>query len=248
MNAMFRSIAVLAAAGLIAAGCTDPTQDKKAATVNPPSEPAEPTEPGGTDEPGGETPAGEETPQTAATTYVFTEDSYIGFTGYKTILGVTGQHFGQFLEFDGTVTVPGDDLTKATFEVTVQTDSLTTDNTILTDVLKNDSFFDVAQFPTASFKSTAIEALEATGEYKITGDFTIHGVTQNISFDATMDLDGDTLTGAAEFLIQRKLWGIETDSYMGDTVIKEEALLNLDIIAEKAEETAETAEAPIEGS
>lgn len=247
MNAMFRFTAVLAAAAFLAAGCTDPTQDKKAATVNPAGAPAGTTEPAGTSEPGGEeTPAPDQTAQAAAETYVFTEDSYIGFTGYKTILGVTGQHFGQFLEFDGTVKVPGEDLTKATIEVTLQTDSLTTDNTILTDVLKNESFFDVAQYPTASFKSTAIEAMEAPGEYKITGDFTIHGVTQNLSFDATMDLDGDTVTGAAEFLIQRKLWGIETDSYMGDTVIKEDALLNLDIVAEKA--AAETAAAPIEGS
>ncbi|MEP4371290.1 MAG: YceI family protein, partial [Alloalcanivorax venustensis] len=56
--------------------------------------------------------------------------------------------------------------------------------------LRSDDFLDVSEYPTATFESTRIEQ---TGERtaKITGDFTLHGVTKPVTLDAKMIGYGD---------------------------------------------------------
>lgn len=191
---------------LAVVGCSDPTKNKPAATVS---------------ETSGEASTA---PPAEGKVYTLTQDTAIGFVGSK----VTGSHDGGFREFSGTVTVPGEELTDAHIDATIDMDSIYSDNERLTGHLKSPDFFDVPNHPEASFTSTAITK---DGEgYTIEGDFTLHGVTKRISFPATISLSGDTLTADAEFSINRMDFGVV---YPGkpDDLIREGVLIKLHIVA-----------------
>lgn len=91
---------------------------------------------------------------------------------------------GRFTAFRGTIKVDPADMTKSSVEVTIEASSITTDNEARDKHLKSAEFFDVAKFPTITFKSTAVKEV-AKGKLEVTGDFTMHGVTKRITFPIT---------------------------------------------------------------
>jgi polyisoprenoid-binding protein YceI len=93
---------------------------------------------------------------------------------------------GNFGEFEGTLEI-GDDLSSSKAYGTVKVQSVETNEPQRDDHLRSPDFFDVAQYPELRFESTSIEALDEE-EYRITGQLTIHGVTNEIVLHA--DLQG----------------------------------------------------------
>src|SRR6185295_4410111 len=87
----------------------------------------------------------------------------------------------EFGKLTGTVTLEGSDWKTAKVEATVDATTINTREPKRDTHLKSADFFDVAKFPTLSFKSTKVEA-SASG-YKLSGDITIRGVTKPITFD-----------------------------------------------------------------
>ena len=55
-----------------------------------------------------------------------------------------------------------------------------TNNKKRDDHLRSPDFFNVKQYPTITFKSTAVKAVK--DGYQVTGDFTLHGVTKSLTF------------------------------------------------------------------
>src|SRR5688500_15353934 len=96
---------------------------------------------------------------------------------------------GYFKKFDATVETTGNDFTnaKVTFEADI--DSVDTKNEQRDTHLKSDDFFNAAQFPKLTFRSTSIEK-EGEGEYKLKGDLTIRDITKPITLD--VDYNGST--------------------------------------------------------
>ena len=88
---------------------------------------------------------------------------------------------GKIMGATGTLTLDEDDLSKCEVDVTLDLRTLTTALPAFDELLKGEDYFDVARFPTAHFKSTKVEL---TGDHaaNITGDLTIHGVTQSVVF------------------------------------------------------------------
>ncbi len=207
---------------MVAAGCSDPTADKTAAKMSAPAEPvAVAPAPAATPDPAAPAPA-------ATVVYAFSGDgSSVGFEGYK----VTGAHTGGFAKFDGKVTVPGGDVTKAQIELTIDMKETFSDDPGLTKKLLSADFFDVEKFPTATFVSTSI--VEAGIMYDVTGNLTLHGVTKGITFPAEIKIDGDTLTTGAEFTINRMEWGVVYPG-MADDAIRENVLMFFDVKAKAA--------------
>jgi polyisoprenoid-binding protein YceI len=78
-----------------------------------------------------------------------------------------------------------DDANPANIKVdaSVQTASVNTGNEKRDGHLKTADFFDAEKNPTISFKSTKVAAA-GKNKYKVTGDFTMHGVTKSVTFDA----------------------------------------------------------------
>ncbi|MCE1229845.1 MAG: YceI family protein [Firmicutes bacterium] len=91
---------------------------------------------------------------------------------------------GRFTAFSGTIHVDTKDITKSSVEVTIQAASINTDNAKRDEHLRNADFFDVAKYPTITFKSTAVKELEK-GKLQITGVLTLHGVSKTITFPMT---------------------------------------------------------------
>ena len=68
---------------------------------------------------------------------------------------------------------------KSSFQLTIKTDSIDTANKARDEHLRQPDYFDTKQFPTISFVSTDVKAID--GGYEVQGDFTMHGVTKSIT-------------------------------------------------------------------
>src|SRR5690606_18583010 len=130
----------------------------------------------------------------------------------------------------GDVKVPGGDIEKLTVEVTVKMDSLYSDAGGLTETMKDPKFFDVETHPLSTFKSTGVKKGEGADQYMVSGDFTLNGVTNNITFPATIKVEGDTLTASSEFAINRLDWNVVYQG-VGDGVIYDKALIRFEAVA-----------------
>lgn len=229
---------VLLAAGLY--GCApNPADNVPAATVNTPKPIGSP-QAQGTTAPGTATPApaatSTATPQvspSAGTSPSATGDQIlplaegteVKFTGSK----VTGSHNGGFRSVTGSVSLPkDDDISKAKIDITIDMKSTYADDQKLTTHLLSPDFFDVEAYPTSTFKSTAIAKTD--GGYLVTGDLTLHGVTQSINIPAEITINAGQLSAKSEFQLNRKLFKIE---YPGkpDDLIRDEVVILFDIKA-----------------
>jgi polyisoprenoid-binding protein YceI len=140
------------------------------------------------------------------------KNTSIEFTGIHTGDKPDPRH-GRFQQFTGTAVVNGG---LKSVVVNIETASLTTEIEKLTNHLKNADFFNVNQFPTASFHSTSIKET-GEGMVEITGDLKLLDTTNSITFPAKVGTEGG-LTLNAEFKIDRTKWGM---NYGVDNVEKE---------------------------
>jgi polyisoprenoid-binding protein YceI len=141
--------------------------------------------------------------------------SHLGFSTYR----------GQFTGVDAKLTADPKAPEKSTLTVTVAMDSVGTLNPELDKHLKSPEFFDVAKFPTATFRATEI-AVTGKDTGTITGNLTLHGVTKPVTLQATFHqaglfpMDKKYRMGFdAQATIKRSDFGI--DAYLpllGDTV------------------------------
>ncbi len=94
------------------------------------------------------------------------------------------QPAGKIMGATGTVVLDADDPTKDVVDITLDMNSLTTGLPDFDAMLKGKDYFDVAQFPQATFKSTKVETTGETSA-NVTGDLTIHGVTRSVVLAVT---------------------------------------------------------------
>ena len=94
---------------------------------------------------------------------------------------------GNFEKFSGFVEINDQDITKSRVEVTIDTNSVNTNVKKRDDHLRSADFFDVAKYPTIAFVSKKV-AVAGPNKLKVTGEFTLHGVTKEV----VLDLDGPT--------------------------------------------------------
>jgi len=89
---------------------------------------------------------------------------------------------GTFTNITGTISIDDRNLSNSTVDVTIDTTTVNTQNENRDRHLKSVDFFDVEKFPTMTFKSKKVESAGA-GRARVTGDFTLHGVTKEIVLD-----------------------------------------------------------------
>lgn len=147
------------------------------------------------------------------------KNSKIDFVGSK----VTQSHSGGFTDFEGEIRL-AEPVTDSQIELTIQTASLFTDDPKLTKHLKSPDFFDVAKFPTASFKSSRIQ--DTPLGPKVFGHLTLHGETKPISFMTGIAVTEEAVKAKSTFSLNRQDFGI---SYPGmpDDLIRDMVVIKL---------------------
>jgi len=202
-NSPLISIGILVAA-LFSSGCSDPANSVPKASASKAQE-ATP----------GSSQVGAE--------YTIRSESTIAFTASK----VTQTHQGGFKNFAGKFNV-ADGKIAGLPEIKIAMPSIWADNEKLTGHLKSPDFFDVKQFPVATFTATAIEP--AGAGYKVTGNLDLHGVKKSVSFPAEIHASPEALSVKAEFAINRRDFNINYPGMPND-LIRDNVVLKLDIKA-----------------
>lgn len=150
---------------------------------------------------------------------------------------------GGFSSVKGTVVFDDKDVSKSSVDVTIDVNTVDTREPNRDKDLKSDHFFDVAQYPTMTFKSTKVEQAEP-GKLKVTGNLTIHGVTKEVVLEVegptapVKDPWGNQRTAVnATTKINRQDFGVKWNATMdnGGVVVGDEVSINIDaeMIAKK---------------
>ena len=88
---------------------------------------------------------------------------------------------GVFSKATGTVTLDESDFTRSEIDVDIDVASIDTRERQRDDHLRSADFLDAANFPKITFRSTQI--VPDGGEFVVTGDLTIHGVTRQVKLE-----------------------------------------------------------------
>jgi polyisoprenoid-binding protein YceI len=125
-----------------------------------------------------------------------------------------GYIYGRFNDFSGAFTFDDQNPAAGSLTMEVQVRSLDTGNPKRDGHLKTPDFFNAAQFPTMSFKSTKVRAVDEK-TYEVTGDLTLHGVTQPVTVKlervgSAKGMQGEFRTGwESTFTIKRSDFGMK---------------------------------------
>lgn len=149
-----------------------------------------------------------------------------------------GSHNGTVDLASGTLGFNGKKLAEGGFTANMTTLKDADRNANLEKHLKSEDFFGVDKFGAANFVITKVEGNGAT--VKITGDLTIKGVKNVVSFPANVIFNADkTVTATADkIVIDRTKYGIQFKSKsvfsnIGDNFIYDEFTLNVKLVATK---------------
>ncbi len=154
---------------------------------------------------------------------------------------------GDFAKVSGTAKYDGKDLTNSSVAAVIDASSINTNESNRDQHLKSADFFDVAKYPTMTFKSTKVE--QTDNGFKITGDLTLHGVTKQVVLDAEAlppaikDPYGNLRTGTeAKAKINRKDFGLTFDKNLdnGGAMVSDDVDIVIDVELTQKPETAQS--------
>jgi polyisoprenoid-binding protein YceI len=89
---------------------------------------------------------------------------------------------GEFRKVTGTIQMDEKDISKSSVEAVIDATTIDTREERRDNDLRSANFFDVAKFPTITFKSKSVTRL-GEGKFKVAGDLTMHGVTKEVILD-----------------------------------------------------------------
>lgn len=148
---------------------------------------------------------------------------------------------GNFTKFGGTLESSSDDFKdlKVTFDIDAS--SINTSHEKRDGHLKNEDFFNVKKYPKITFSSTSFTHIKGK-KYKLSGDFTMHGVTKTVELDVKYngtikDPWGNTRAGfKVTGELNREDYGLTYGKVMetGGLLIGHEVALNINLEVVKA--------------
>ena len=155
---------------------------------------------------------------------------------------VTGEHYGKVPLSDANLDYANGRITGGAFEIdmtalTVEDITDANSNKRLTDHLKSDDFFSVANHGKSSFKIN--EAKTSNGkDYEIKGDLTIKGITQPVTFPAIVENVGNKVIATAKIIFDRTKYDIKFRSgnyfeNLSDKLIYDDVELDVKLVAEQ---------------
>jgi polyisoprenoid-binding protein YceI len=121
---------------------------------------------------------------TVVTSTNWTYDNNHAKVGFTVTHMLVSDVEGSFKKATATLTTTKADFTDAVVELTAEASSISTDNEKRDAHLQSADFFDVAQFPTLTFKSTSFKKTKTPNTYVVKGNLTLHGVTKPVTLSA----------------------------------------------------------------
>lgn len=162
-------------------------------------------------------------------------------------IGFTVRHFvsnvpGRFKDFDGVIKYDAQNPAASSVSFTVQAASIDTDNGDRDDHLRGPEFFDVAKFPTLTFSSTSVKAVDAD-TLEVTGDLTMRGVTKKVTLPVEIlgvmkGPRGEKAGFETTFKLDRKEYGVNWNRVLdnGGAILGDEVKVNISIEADRQAE------------
>ncbi len=157
---------------------------------------------------------------------------------------------GQMKIKEGWVVVDNDDLKTAKLDVVLDAATIDTGVEMRDNHLRSaDGNFDVANYPTITFTSTRIEGKDPSN-FKVIGDLTIHGVTKEVTLNASFNGEGKDPWGnrrasaSAETKLNRKEFNLTWNQTLeaGGFLLGDDVKIEIDLEAIPAQTPAEARE------
>jgi polyisoprenoid-binding protein YceI len=147
---------------------------------------------------------------------------------------------GRFNKLNGLININEADPTKSSAEGTLETASIDTHDANRDAHLRSADFFDSANYPHMSLRTTRIEPV-GKGHYKVAANLTIKDVTREVVFDVTTQSLGKDPWGnlrqgfSAEATINRKDFGLNWNVALetGGWLVGDQVKLNIELQAVK---------------
>ena len=165
-------------------------------------------------------------------------NSTVIWTGSKP----TGSHTGNVSIKSGYLTFDHGRLVGGNFTIDMTSITCTdiekeSKNKYFVDHLKDEDFFNVTEFPEANLNIKKVKRLNAQ-EYEMSGEMTIKGITNDLTFTSEVKLTGNSYVAIAKIIIDRTKYGVEYKSAnvfknLGDKFIYDEIEFDIFLVSEK---------------
>lgn len=169
---------------------------------------------------------------------VVPEKSELKWTAKK----VTGSHFGFVKIKDGQLQADGTTIKGGKFEIdltTIKVEDLKDPeyNGKLLGHLKSDDFFSVDKFPSSTLEISSAKS-KGGDQYELSGNLIIKGISNPISFPATIKVSDKGVIAVAQITVDRIKYGIKYGSAsfiegIGDKAIDDTFTLDVKLTAQK---------------
>jgi polyisoprenoid-binding protein YceI len=139
---------------------------------------------------------------------------------------------GKFTMPEGTLVLDEEHPANSTLNVVIDMTRVMTGADDFDKVLKSKQFFDIEQYPTATFESTKVDVKKNKKEAKVHGMLTLHGVTKPVVLDVKLNKLGpnpmfksQTAGFTASTTIKRSMFDM---GYLADKGIGDDVKLNIE--------------------
>ncbi|MDQ3180724.1 MAG: YceI family protein [Acidobacteriota bacterium] len=161
------------------------------------------------------------------------------FDRAHTYIGFRIKHFGlneipgAFRDFNGTINYEPKEVTKSSVEFSAKVTSIDTGIAPRDNHLRTADFFEVEKFPDMTFKSTKVE--KKGKNLLVTGDFTLKGITKQITIPFTMlgvikDGRGNMHIGiAATTMLNRQDYGVKWSQKLDNGSLAVDDMVKVDL-------------------
>lgn len=151
--------------------------------------------------------------------------SKIGFVIKNIGLNVNGVFTG----LKGNIVFDAKNLLVSELDLSINSNSINTDNQTWDKHLRKDEYFDVEKYPLITFKSTKIELATRLNRYNVEGNLTIKGISKTIKFELIASEKDNILDLKCVFEINRRNFKVGGNSF----VLSDNVKMNLNIIGTK---------------
>lgn len=160
---------------------------------------------------------------------ILPEKSNITFTATQNNAPVTGE----FKTFTGEINFDPLQLSVSNVTITIDIGSVTTSYAEIAKTLKTAEWFNVAQFPQATFKATSFSKI-GDNSYQAKGTLTVRDKTAplNVTFDL-QSVTQTTSVAKGEAALQRSMFGVGRGEWASTDQVKDDIKINFTLTATK---------------